>query len=577
LSREKSFISYAVHPMRKTIVNPGRIQLFNDESVNYNRVNSGALNYACITDGEISCSTKASLVKPAAEPRHCRQQTELHEEVSPMEKDQQGFDVKRRDFLKTTALASMAAAVPGANLFGQDNKAVFRRSYDGTKRNLLFLSDNPAEYERLVQSIKSVGEFDFLVSAIKINYRHPQEIIRSIQGKDADILFICLPRIGISSGNIAEYTGDLDIPVILLPPNLDLIMLEADLAARFRSGGTTAMLANSETHAIELLKLAASPRILEGKQAIIFGRPFDSSSVPAHNLNEEYIYRRTGVRIRYRPIEELKPLLEGVDEASARKEMERWKKEAAKIVEPSDKAILDSCRMYVLLRSIIDKEGLSGISIDCLNFSFSPNPMLPVPCLAFARLRDEGIAAPCEADVCGMLSSMLLQEISRRPSYFCNVSSVNRQKSSTVLRHCVAPLKLMGREAPPLPYNLRDYHGMGRGVTPEIEFPVGVEVTMGGFSKDLKDIYLWPGRIQAGIKDTDRPSFANAPPAYQKMRMFCSNRAEVKIKDVDRFLQNIAGIHHVMVAGSYTNPLRDAMLRMAVNIIGPPDSAAPEI
>ncbi len=469
----------------------------------------------------------------------------------------------------------MAAAIPGASLPAQDTRSAFRKSPDGTKRNLLLLSDNPAEHERLVQSIRSIKEFDFTVSSIKINYQQPQEILKTIQGKDADVLFICLPRIGISSGNIVEFMGDLDVPVILLPPNFDLIMLDADVVARFRAKGTTALLANSEEHAIELVKMAASPRILEGKKAVIFGRPFDSSSVPAHNLNADYIYKRTGVRIQYRPIEELKPLLEGVDDASARKEMERWKKEAAKVVEPSDKVILESCRLYVLLRSIIDKEGLSSISIDCLNFSFSPNPILPLPCLAFTRLRDEGFGAPCEADVCGLLSSLLLQEVSRRPSYFCNVSSVNTQTSSTVLRHCVAPLRLLGREAPPLPYNLRDYHGMGRGVTPEVEFPVGVEVTMGVFGKDLRNICLWPGRIQAGIKDTDRPSFANIPTS--KMRMFCSNRAEVKIKDVDRFLQNIAGIHYVLVAGNYTNALRDALLRMDVNIISPPDSTAPEV
>ena len=388
---------------------------------------------------------------------------------------------------------------------------------------------------------------------------------------------MCLPRIGISSGHIAAAMGDLDIPVLLLPPNLDLIMLEADLAVAFRAKGTNAMLANSETHAIELLKIAAAPRILEGKRAVIFGRPFDSSSVPAHNLSEDYIYKRTGVRIQYRPIEECKLLLEGVNEASAGKEMERWKREAVKVVEPSDKAILDACKLYILLRSIVDKEGLSAISIDCLSFTFGANPILPYPCLAFTRLRDEGIAAPCEADVCMLLSSMLLQEISRKPSYFCNVSSVNPQKSSTVLRHCVAPLKLMGPGASPLPYNLRDYHGMGRGVVPEVEFPTGVEVTMGAFSKDLKDFVLWPGRIQVGVKDTDRPSFANAPPELQKMRMFCSNRAEVKIKDADRFLQGIAGIHHVMVAGSYTKAIYDATLRMNVNITGPSDLAAPEI
>jgi L-fucose isomerase-like protein len=40
----------------------------------------------------------------------------------------------------------------------------------------------------------------------------------------------------------------------------------------------------------------------------------------------------------------------------------------------------------------------------------------PLPCLAFTRLRDEGITAPCEADVCALLTSMVLQEISRKPA-----------------------------------------------------------------------------------------------------------------------------------------------------------------
>jgi hypothetical protein len=494
-----------------------------------------------------------------------------------MGKDLIRIHVGRRDFLRTTTLAGMAATLPGTSFLGQDPGTVPRTSPTGTKRNLLFLTDDPAKYQRLMDSIKAINEFEFLVTPVKINFQQPQEITKSIQGNYVDILFMVPPNMGITAGGFASAIGDLDIPVVLLPPNLDLIMLASDLAARLRERDVTAMLANSDIRAIELVRLAATPRILEGKRIVIFGRPFDSSSVPAHNLNADYVYKRTGVRIQYRPLEGLKPLLENVDEAAARKEMEKWKKEAVKVVEASDKQILDSCKLYVLLRSIVDTEKLSGISIDCLSFSFSANPTLPLPCLSFTRLRDEGFAALCEADVCGLITSMVLQEVSRKPSYFFNVSSVNTQKSSTVLRHCVAPLRLMGREAPPLPYNLRDYHGMGRGVTPEVEFPIGIEITMGGFSKDLKDIFLWPGRIQPGAKDTDRPSFENAPPQYQKMRMFCSNRAEVKIKDGDRFLQSIAGIHHALVAGSYTTALRDAMLRMNVNIISPPDSAAPEI
>jgi L-fucose isomerase-like protein len=483
--------------------------------------------------------------------------------------------IGRRDFIKTTAIASMAGALPATNILGQDAGSPMKSRYKGKQRNLLFLSDNPAAYEPLINSIKSIKEFDFVVDAVKADFKNPKDIRKYIEGKEADVMFMCLPRSGLNSGIYAAYMGALDIPVVLLPINLDLIMLEADVAATFRSKGTTAMLANSENHAIELVKFAATPMLLEGKKALIFGRPYDSTSVPMPNLNADYIYKRTGVRLEYRPVEDLVPLLASVDESKAQKEMERWKREAVKVTEASDMAILDACKLYVLLRSIVDKEGLSAISIDCLNFTFSAKPILPYPCLSFTRLRDEGFAVPCEADVCGMLTSMFLQEISRKPSFFYNVSSVDTQKSTTVLRHCVAPVRFLGSEAAPLPYNIRDYHGMG-GVTPEVEFPVGAEVTLGGFSKDLKNFLLWPGRIQAGVRDTNRPSFDKAPPAMQKMRRYCTNRAEVKIKEIDRFLQSIAGIHQAMVAGSYTEMIQRALHRMNVTITGPVDSAGPE-
>jgi len=480
--------------------------------------------------------------------------------------------IGRRDFIKTSAIAGVAGTLPATGILAQEAARPIKPRYTrGKQRTLLLMSSNPAAHESLINGIKAIKEFDFVVEPVKVDYRNPKEIGKYIQGKEADVLFMVLTGAGLNSGIYAEYLGDLDMPVVLLPINLDLIMLEADVAATFRSKGITAMLANSEQHAVELVKFAATPMLLEGKKALIFGRPYDSTSVPMPNLNADYIYKHTGVRLEYRPVDELKSGLASVDEAKARKEMERWKKEAVQVTEASDQAIIDACKLYVLMRSIVEKENLSGISIDCLSFTFNPKPMLPYPCLAFTRLRDDGFAVPCEADVCGMITSMFLQEISRKPSYFYNTSAVDTQKATTVLRHCVAPVRFMGRDAAPLPYIIRDYHGMG-GATPEVQFPIGAEVTLGGFSKDLKNFLLWPGRIQEGVKDTNRPSFENPP---SKMRRYCTNRAEVKLKEIDRFLQNIAGIHQVMVAGSYTQAIQQALLRMNVTITSPADSTPP--
>ena len=480
--------------------------------------------------------------------------------------------VGRRDFIRTTALAGMAAALPEA--MAQSSTRVRRRVPAGKGRKLLLLSDAPESYERLIQAVKAVREFEFSVATAKADYQKLQEVTRTIRAEDPDILFFGLPRTMMNAGNLPVELDPIEVPMILLPPVPELIMMEANAAAGFRVKGANALLANSEAHAIELMKILAAPRLLEGKRAVIYGRPFDSSSVPARDMTAEMVYNRTGVSLEYRPVEQLADLLGGVSAEDARVEMERWKREADGIVEPNDEALLEASKMYVLLRSIVEKEGLTGLSIDCLSFSFDAKRKVPVPCLAFTRLRDEGYAFPCEADVVGMLSTIVLQEISRKPSYFCNVSSVDLEKSNTVLRHCVAPLRLLGRDAPALPYRLRDYHGMG-GVTPQVTIPAGLEVTLGGFSKDLKQFVAWPGRTQEGVDDTNHPSFENPPAGMEKMRKYCSNRAELKIRDADLFMQKIMGIHHVMVAGVYTKALREEMMRMNVEFIGPIDSSVP--
>ncbi len=479
--------------------------------------------------------------------------------------------VGRRSFIKTTTLASLAASLPGTGIAGQDIPRSSGPSPNRIQKKLLCLSDPQAPHEKLIESLKSLPGTDLLVSQIKVNYQKPQEIVQSVRAQNADILLLCLPRFTFNFGELYDFAGDLNVPVIVLSSNPELVLIDANLVASLRGNGANVTFALSEAQALELVKSAASRRILEGKRALLFGRPFDSTTVPARNLNEDYVYKSTGVRIQYRPMDELTELFKDVGEAGARSEMERWKGEAIDVIRVPDKAILDACRLYVLLRSIIEKEGLSAISIDCLGFTMNPNPALPYPCLSFARLRDEGITAACESDLCGMLSSMFMQEISRKSSFMCNVMSVDLQKSSIVLSHCVAPLKLNGPNAAPMKYRLHDYHGFGRGVVPEVEFPEGVEVMTGAFSKNLKSFAAWPGRIQSQVKNTDRSQSGKG-----LMLNTCANTMEVKIRDAGRFLQNIAGIHHIMVIGNCSKAISDALFGMNVEMVGPSDYSSPE-
>ncbi len=484
------------------------------------------------------------------------------------DEDQKKIHVGRRDFIKTMTLASMAATLPGAALADQSSVGSIRPRPAGGKKNLLCLSNNPPAHEKYIESMQSIPGTDLQVSSIKVNYQNPEEIVRTIHEHDMDILLLILPRMTFSFGGLCDTMGDLDIPVIVLTTNPELIPIDANLSASLRGNGTNVTFAISQEHALERIRIAASPRILEGHQAVLYGKPFDSTTVTAHNLSEDLVYRRTGVRIKFRPLEELAALYKEVDARDAVREMERWKREATEVIGVSDKTIADVCRLYVLLRSIVEKEALSAVSIDCLGFTLNPNPILPYPCLAFARLRDEGVTAACEADVCGMLSSMFLEEVSHRPSFMCNLMSVDPADSKIIVSHCVAPLKLNGPDAAQMRYRLHSYHGSGRGAVPEVEFPPAGQILIGGFSKNLKSFALWPGRIESQVMDTNR-----APSRSGPMSNVCANTMDVKIRDASRFLQNIPGLHQIMVFDIYSRAVEDALAGMNVTLVGPADFA----
>ena len=136
----------------------------------------------------------------------------------------------------------------------------------------------------------------------------------------------------------------------------------------------------------------------------------------------------------------------------------------------------------------------------------------------------------------------------------------------------MAPLKLNGSNAASMKYKLHDYHGFKRGVVPEVEFPLDMEVITGSFSKDLKSFSLWPGRILTQVMDTNK-----APSGKGPTLNVCANTMDVKIRDAGRFLQNIPGIHQVMVIGNYTQAIEDALFGMNMNIVGPADFTPPAV
>ncbi len=96
--------------------------------------------------------------------------------------------VGERDFIKTTAMAGMVATLP--EVLAQNPQSVAVKALNkGNNRKLLMLSDYPNSYDRLIQSVKSIKEYEFSVVPIKTDYSKAQEIAKTIQTEAPDILF----------------------------------------------------------------------------------------------------------------------------------------------------------------------------------------------------------------------------------------------------------------------------------------------------------------------------------------------------------------------------------------------------
>jgi hypothetical protein len=164
-------------------------------------------------------------------------------------KDQKPVRIDRRDFIKATTLVGIAGTLPGASLIAQNAPLSSKPRNTGKTRKVLFVSDSPSSYEKLIDSIEEIREYEFQVVPIEVSLqRKPQDVAKSVRELSPDILLIRpTVRTAVGNiGNIAVSMADLDIPIILLPVNLDLIMMDTDLVATMRTRGANAVLVISD-------------------------------------------------------------------------------------------------------------------------------------------------------------------------------------------------------------------------------------------------------------------------------------------------------------------------------------------
>lgn len=198
-------------------------------------------------------------------------------------------------------------------------------------------------------------------------------------------------------------------------------------------------------------------------------------------LNEEFCAKakeKLGVEIKNVENKRLLSARNDIDQDLAKELAQKWIDNAEAVMEPTYEDVLEASRLYYGIKKVMEEEDASVITISC--FGLYIGTELPLPCLAFVQLNDEGMAGVCQADISATLTQIMIGYIGDRPGFVAN-TFVDTATDTVTYSHCLAATKMEGVEGEAEPYILRDHMGDYRSVCLQVRMQVGKKVTVGSF------------------------------------------------------------------------------------------------
>jgi L-fucose isomerase-like protein len=264
----------------------------------------------------------------------------------------------------------------------------------------------------------------------------------------------------------------------------------------------------------------------------------------------EAIREKFGVTVEGIPESELLERWQNVAEEKINSVVEKWENEAKRVIEPKQADLKVVARLYLAIWDLLNELNAQGLT---MAYGDATVKILPVPCVAYMNLRDEGIPAACEADIISLLMMTILHYLTDKPSFMGN-TFVDLGNNAIMLSHCVAPRKMAGYEVAPASYVLRDQHwGHFLGsVSAFVEMEPNQEVTICRLSGDLDTMLVSKGVIMDS----------------RDLEGYCRITVRIKIDaPVKNFIQKTSGNHHVMVYGDCLEELSELNKLLGITTI----------
>lgn len=355
----------------------------------------------------------------------------------------------------------------------------------------------------------------------------------------------------------AKALASIDKPVLLYMRDRYISAPLADLAGYLAADGADVLVAIDSEDLRTMVRVLAAHKRLREAVILVVGEGFPPCSQAANPHSPELVTDRFGASVVIRTIEQFYEAVGGVSDQDAQAVVADWHQRASNVTAAASKTIVEAAKTSIVVERSAQESGATAVAVDCRALDETSMERYGVfysPCVGLTILRDAGIPAACEADICCLLAMMMLQEVSGKATFMGNLPLADPAEGWVHIAHCAATTRMDGLDAQPAPLTLEDYHGRENGVATYAPFREGQVVTFGRVDKNLDYLSLAAGPIV----DAD----------LQRTRKGCINSMRVAIPDVRAFIHNcLLGDHHAVVYGDVREEMRMLAERIGLTVL----------
>jgi len=289
---------------------------------------------------------------------------------------------------------------------------------------------------------------------------------------------------------------------------------------------------------------------LRKTRILVVRRPLGTAAA----CSAEQVKAKLGVEMIPVTVAETLKAHKAVDIKAAEAEAEKyWLSKAKNIVEPTKDEIINSARYYLATKNLMVEKGAQATtSSNCMG---GPAKC----CLTYSKLNDLGLVGACEGDMDSTLTMLIFQYAFGIPGFISD-PVFDTATNALIHFHCTCATKMAGPAAKRLPFTIRTQSDSERGVSLDVEMPIGQVVTCAKFI-NLDTMLISTGEVFKVTHD----------------ELGCRTQFWTRVADAKSMFHNWgAGVlkggvmtllHRDVFFGDHTQSIKDMGILMGFNVV----------